>query len=170
MSWIAAAIAAVGAGVAIYGEIAGANSRADALRADSRNKNRQADELLARQRINEAILRDQSEFSQRDYVASFAATGVEGSGLGGVVRLRKNLEEQISNSRRDAEFKARMLRAGANVDSQLASDAMTAGYLRGTGTALTAAGSGYDSYNNAKPPSTTQNLPGAGNTPTTGKS
>jgi hypothetical protein len=60
------------------------------------------------------------------------------------------MEENIANSRREAEFKAQMLRAGADIDSQLASDSITAAWIGAGGTAISSGANIYSAYNKYK--------------------
>lgn len=127
---ISAITSAIGAGM-------DASSKADAAVKDAQLKNSQAGELLSREQVNEGIIQQQSELAQGQYGAAFASTGREGAGIGGILRMRANTALTISNARRDAEFKASMLRQGANIATNLASDELTAGYITGSGTLLT---------------------------------
>ncbi len=147
----------LGTAMTAYGQISSAAAQADAQRADAAAKRLQADELLARQAINEQIMREQSTRAELTYGSAFAATGVEGGGLGGIMRLRKTTLENIALSRRDAEFKAKMLRMGADVQSELASDMMTAGIISGVGTI---AQSGLQVANLYKGPKSPKPIPG----------
>lgn len=120
-------------------QIAGGAARRAASEADAAAKNRQADELLAREGINEQLMLDQSFQAEQNYGSAFAMTGKEGGGIGGMLTIHKNTLASIANARRDAEFKASMLRAGAEVDTKLASDLQTAGVISGAGTIISGA-------------------------------
>ena len=76
------------------------------------------------------------------------------------MEIRKNTAMTIANDRRDAEFKAKMLRAGANVATQLASDEAASGYITGAGTLISGGLRAYDYMKG--PSSTTQSLPSVG--------
>lgn len=152
--------AAVGTAAQTGGQLAAAGNAKDAAEANANMKHMQADELLARQEINEGILREQSDRAQHGFVASFASTGREGAGLGGVLQMKRDLEENILLSRRDAEFKAKMLRMGADIELDLASDSMTAAWITGAGTILT---TGARAWNTMRGPSSSpQSLPEVG--------
>jgi hypothetical protein len=100
-------------------------------------------------------MKEQANLALLDAGASFAASGVEGGGIGTKLMIHRNLESNLLNARRDADFKARMLRAGAEADAQLASDIMTAGYIRtGASTIGGAAkvGSSYLKYDKRSKP------------------
>lgn len=152
--------AVAGSGLTIWGQVSAANAQEEAARKNAELKAVQAEELLARQAINEQIMRDKAEESGLLYGASFASTGREGAGVGGILRIRRDAEEAISLSRRDAEFKARMLRAGADVELSLASDAVSASWISGAGTLLTTGAQAYNTFR--KPSSTPQSLPKVG--------
>jgi len=142
----AAAVAIAGTALNIYGQISGAAARKGAAEKDAYHKRLQADELLSRQAINEQIIREQSEKAGLRYGSAFASTGREGAGIGGILEIKEAAEESIKNSRRDAEFKASMLRIGADIDTQLASDMMTAGYFSAGGTLLSSGADIYGKY------------------------
>lgn len=149
-----------GVGLSAGSQIDAASAKSNAAQREAGLLNLQARELLEREAINEEIMRQQSELQQKDYGAAAAATGLGGEGIGGIVRMRANLETTIANSRRDAEFKARMLRAGAEIQGNLASDIYTSGLIGAGGTILTGVGN-YAGYaaSYGKPSSTTQDLP-----------
>lgn len=142
-------IGAVGALAQGIGTILSGNAQADAATKNADFKHQQADELLARQAINEQILRDEADRQKLQMGSIAGGSGLGGSGIGMKLAIMKNLTESISNSRRDAEFKAKMLNAGAEVDTQLASDIQTAGVISGVGTVLTGAYKAYDAYSPA---------------------
>lgn len=135
----AAIAAVVGTAIQVGGSIDSASQKASAAKQDADLKDAQADELISREQINEGLIQDQSQINQKEYSAAFASSGREGSGIGGVLQLRSNTATTIANSQRDAQFKASMLRAGANISDNLASDEITAGYITGGGTLLTGA-------------------------------
>jgi hypothetical protein len=135
----------LGLGLNLWGTLTGASAQASAAEANARAKAQQADELLAREQINEDIMREQSRRSELSY-ASGAAMGESGGGIGGILTMKKDLETSINNSRHEADFKAKMLRAGAEIDSNLASDMQTAGALSGAGTLLSTGADFYSKW------------------------
>lgn len=145
------ATTALGTGANVYGNVKAAGAQASAAEKNAALKNAQADELISRQAINERILRERSEENAASY-AGAAGLGESGGGIGGVMKIKADLEETILNSRREADFKAKMLRAGAEIDTQLSSDITDAAWITGAGTVL---GTGANIYNMMKPPSTT---------------
>lgn len=142
-------IAGVGAAVQLYGMIAGAKAQSNAAERSAYFKHLQAQELIERQQINEQIMREQAVDAQKDWGSSAAGTGFAATGLGGKLRIHQRMQEAIEHTRRDAEFKARMLRAGGDIESGLASDQMTAGYISGFGSLLGTAARIYEQ--NQKP-------------------
>lgn len=138
---IAATVVSVG--TQIYGSISGANAEKEAQERQRALTEQQIAELEARQRINEQVIREKSAYAQSNYQTAFSSSGRAGAGIGGIIKMRKDTEDNIALSRRDLEFKAYMMRAGADIDAELASDRMTASYITGVGTLLGAAGNLY---------------------------
>lgn len=145
-----------GAGLSIYGQIRAAQAQEEAARRDAELKEMQATELLDRQAINERAMLEASEDAQSNFMSAFASSGAEG-GIGGVVQIHRRTLDAISNSRREAQFKAKMLRMGAQIEMSLASDKATAGYITGAGTALGTIGSLAGAF---KGPGDAKSLPG----------
>lgn len=148
-----AIISVIGTGVQLIGGILSAASQSEASEANAQNKRAQAAELLDRQAINEQLMRDQGKATARMYASRAAYSKGEGAGIGGVLKIHSDVESNIMNSRRDAEFKAKMLRAGADIDSDLASDIYTAGVLTSVGGVMQGAGSAYSLYQKYSQPS-----------------
>jgi hypothetical protein len=124
-----------GTGLNFAGQLMGASAQADAAQRAAQLKRIQADELEKRELVNEGIIRENSARMENQYSTAFAATG-GGGGLGGVLEIRRQTERNIMNAREDSQFKEYMLRQGADIESQLASDAMTASYITGAGSVL----------------------------------
>lgn len=136
-------IAGVGLLTQFVGGIMAGSAQAEAAERNARLKNQQADELLAREAINEQIMREQGERTVLGYQAAFSDTGREGGGIGGALTIHREVERSILNARRDAEFKARMIRAGAAEDVRLAGDLRTASILSGFGGVMSGAADIY---------------------------
>lgn len=143
------ATAVLGSGTQVAGNVMAANAKADATARSGSLKRQQADELMSRQVINERIMRERAEISAGTY-AGASGLGESGGGIGGVLQIHADLEESIINTRREAEFKAKMLRAGADIDNDLASDGVSAAWISGAGTVLSG---GANIYNIMRPPS-----------------
>jgi len=154
---VAAGVAIVGAGVSIYGQISGANAEADARKEKAALDEQQAAELESREAFNEIQIRDSSRINQLNFGSRAAGSGSEGVGLGGQLEIQRQTDLTLQVSQRDAAFKARMIRSGAAIETQLASDAQTAGYISAAGTLLTSAAKGYSLYRGAS--STPTKLP-----------
>lgn len=148
--------AVIGGGVSLFGQLSAASAQEKAAQAAAQAKYAQADELLAREAINESIMRDEATAKEGNYITAFASSGFEGSGVGGVLKIKQDLEQNISLAQRDANFKAKMLRAGADVDTQLASDIATAGTWKAVGSLVGTVGAGLDIYSKFKAPSSAQ--------------
>lgn len=147
-------MAVVGTGMQIYGAISGASQQQEAAEVNAEMKRLQAKELLERQSINEQLIREQSEDDQLHIGgSSFGSTGI-----GDVLKVRRITEENISRSRRDAEFKATMLRKGADIETSLASDQMTGTILTGIGTGISAGATAYSRYKAYSAPSEAKDL------------
>jgi len=160
MSYIVVSAMVIGAGVQIYGQMSAARSQAEAQEREAALKGMQAQELLQRQFINEQLMKDKSQFAEK-----FAGhyTGLEGYGgrVSGIMRLRKDLEQNLMTSRREAEWKAKMLRLGGEADLKLSSDIQAAGDISAISTGIQLGGRAAYSYSNAKAPSPdVKDLPG----------
>lgn len=134
-------------------------AQADAARKNTELKRQQADELMARQAINEQIIREEGEKEKSIAGSQAAGSGLGGTGIGMKLAIIDNVNRTIANTSRDAEFKAKMLRAGAEQDTQLASDYVTSGIISGAGSVLSASGDHYlkwDKY--GSPSSSTKGL------------
>lgn len=158
MAITAGITAAIGIGMQAYGTVSAASAQADASQKSADLKNQQANELMAREGINEGIMRTQFARSVDSFQAGFASTGREGAGISGVLRMQTDFQTTIANSARDAAFKAYMLHQGADIDMTLASDTATAGYLKMGGGILGAAAEAYGRGTQYKAPSTTTEL------------
>jgi len=103
----------------------------------------QANELLQRERINEDLLIKKEKEMETYGTYLSGSRGTQDTGLGARLKLYENLQQALSNMRRESLFKAKMIRAGAEVSRELASDIQV-------GTALSAAGGllkgGYVGY------------------------
>lgn len=157
MSFVAVAAAVIGTGVAIYGQVKAASAQADAQRKEAEIKSFQSEELMSRQLLNETVMRE--NYAEAE-LATGSDNGVEDNGLGQRMKLRKQLSQNIAMSRREAEWKAKMLRMGAQADMQLSSDIMVAGTTSAIGTGISAAGK-IGSYDyDSRPSSKTKSLRG----------
>lgn len=133
-------LAVLGLGINVLGQLNGAAAQAEATRRNAAMKNAQADELLARQLINEEIMREDADYAALNVRT---ADGIDQTGVGQQLWIKKNLQRNLELSRREAEYKARMLRQGADIDMQLGSDLQSASYLSAAGSVL---GGGADIY------------------------
>lgn len=145
MAAIPIGLAVVGAGTQIAGTIMGANAQSEAAQKSAALKRLQAQELLKREAQNELILQENGVKLENQFSTAFAATG-GGGGLGGVLEIHRQVQQNILTAREDANFKAQMLNAGADVETSLASDTMAASYVTGAGTVLGLGAKFWDVY------------------------
>ncbi len=139
--------AAAGAIVGFVGGLLATNAQSEAADKNAELKREQADELLVRQQINDNIMREQADLAGHEALSRSGNSGsADFTGIGDMLRIHRDTEANIANNNRDAQFKAKMLRAGADVDTQLASDIQTAGIVSGSGSLLTGAAQAYNIY------------------------
>lgn len=157
---VLAVAAVVGAGLQIYNQLNAASAQAEAQQREAALKNAQADELEQRQAYNEELMRKHEAYSEHHV---FNDNGGNAGSLGGIMQLREDLRTNIETSRREASWKARMLRMGGEADMALASDIENAKWWQAAGTAFQTAGNFYSPIAAGKKPSTdTKDLPGVG--------
>ena len=133
---ILAATALIGTTVQVGGMISSAESAEEAAEKLQKLKNKQADELLARNAINERTLRDRMLKEGLQIEARAGASGLVGTALGRKLQLQDEVLKFMVDARRESRFKADMLRKGADIELDLASDALTGTVLTGIGTGL----------------------------------
>jgi hypothetical protein len=149
-------MAAGGAMMQAGSSVSAGMSQADAAERNAYFKRLQAQELLERQKINEEIMKEQAEEAKHIYGSGSATSGLAGTGLGGKLKIHQRLQETLINTRREAEFKAKMLRAGADIETELASDMRSGAWLTGFGSLL---GTGASIYRMERGPSSPKSLP-----------
>jgi hypothetical protein len=132
-------IAGVGTAVQIGGQIAQADANNQAAAKKYSLDMQQAQEILAREKINEGILIERAGMMEAQAQAYSGAHGTSNLGLGVKLRMRSELQQTLNLARRDADWKAQMTKAGAEIDRQLASDQMVGTILGSIGTGLTGA-------------------------------
>jgi hypothetical protein len=120
----------VGAGVGIFGAIKSANDQAEIERKKAALANEQADEILAREQINDAQIRDASFRSELETGSVSAAMGHTGGEIGAKLEIERRTNLEISLNDRAAAFQAKMLREGATLGQEAADTAKSAGYLQ----------------------------------------
>lgn len=138
-----AAVAVVaGAAIQMYGQYKSSRARERAARAQADAKKQQAFEILDRFEVNAGLLRRKGEQFKSQQILATVASGVEISDTTTLVALEdtnSKITEQIAFERREAQFKAKQLFAGADIDTRLAGDIRKALPLQQTGTFLSAA-------------------------------
>ena len=131
------AVSAAGTVVQTISGIQSGLDKAEALNKDAQAKRSQVQEMYERELINEGIMREQGERTILQYGAY--GGGRTDATLGGIIRMKGNLEQNIALSRRDMEYKKKVIESGADISTDLASDAATTGYLTGFGSLLSGA-------------------------------
>lgn len=162
MGAVAAGAAVAGAGLQAYGAISSAQDQAALDRQKADIANQQSAEITARESNNE-ITRDQSAYRQKlAFGAAYAGSGKAGTGIGSQLEIQRQTDLANMTSNRDSQFQVNMLQQQAGVDTTLANETSTAGYLNAAGSILGGAGkvaSVSSSGNNNPGLGGTQSLP-----------
>ncbi len=151
---IALGVAAIGAGVSAYGSIKSANDQSDAMQQDAHLKELQAQEVEREQgaRATEEAIDNQKTLGEIKAGYSESGLGLSGSNLLSLESTYGDMQRQLAEQQKEADYKAMMIRAGASVESQQASNIQTSGYInaaaglvKSTGTILSLTGSSGNS-------------------------
>jgi len=147
---MATGAAAAGIGIVVAGTAAqmiaarkAAKAEERALRAKADAKRIQATELLKRSEFNIKELELEAEEFKAAQTTSFAKAGVAlgtGVSLSALEDTQARLTKAVNQSRKEAQFKAGQLRAGADIDSRLASDSRSVSRRERAGIFLGGAG------------------------------
>jgi hypothetical protein len=131
-------IALVGLGATIFGQVKAAEARSDAADLNSGLKEEQAKELLERSKINIArIERSGREVSgKQEAVVSSSGFELTGSTILLLEDTYRRISEKVADAGREARFKADQLRKGADIETELASDAFDAALIGAGGQLL----------------------------------
>lgn len=125
----AIAVAVASTGVQMYSARKAAKAQERTMRAKAEAKRIQAEELLKRNEYNIEQLELEAEEFSGAQIARMAKSGV-GLGVGvsltALEQTQERLTRAVNISRREAEFKASQLRAGADIDTRLGSDIRSA--------------------------------------------
>lgn len=124
------------------GMISGANAEANAAEKDAQFKLGQADEIERRAKLKTGQMEVEGEKIKGSQVAGYGASGFDlsGSPLLVLEETAHNVSTEIAQMNQDSAWKAKQLRAGAEVSMDLASDKRTAGYIGAGGSILGLAG------------------------------
>lgn len=124
-----AAVVTAGSLISAFGQSKASKAQADAARKMARAKRQQALTLLERAEENRERIRLSGANLVKEQQASFASGGVvagAGSTLAVMNDTMNKTEQQSIDMMTDARSKAAALRAGADVDMQLAGDIQSA--------------------------------------------
>lgn len=139
---VAAIAGAASTGAQVAGSIAKGNAQKRAAEREAELKRQQADEVIRRSKQNVLALKRQRRTVKGRQISGFAKAGVElaGSTLEVLNSTEMEFERDILNTRRDAEFKASQLRAGADIAIEEGKAAKTAGLIGGIAGGVTGIG------------------------------
>lgn len=139
-----AAVAVVGGTIlSIEAQRKEAEAQARAARQNAKAKREQALELLDRLELNNEALIVEGELLKGKQKIDFAGRGIEttsGSALSVIEETNSMVARQLMLDKKEADFKVKQLRAGAEADITLAGDIKAASRLRQMSTFLSGAG------------------------------
>lgn len=130
---------AVGGGLlSAYGQIQAGKAQAAAASRNAAIKRLQAEELLQRVEINIGEVFRESRIIAGTQASSYAAAGVglDGTPLLVIEETLARATEEAALMRRDANFQASMLRAGADIEERQGKDLKKASYIGAAGSLL----------------------------------
>lgn len=138
------AMAIVGTGLQIYGQLESAKSQASLLRQQAAIDETRANELLARAEINNEIVRERSQQAMGDLQARTGGASISsGSVLQGLEEVARLAAREITQQIREAEFEAYMIRTGAASQRDNAKEIEKAGLFSAFSTGILGAGRIY---------------------------
>ena len=107
----------IGAGVSFFGQMNAAADREKAAQNNFRLSQMQADEIEARQKINNDIAREEMQTLENAQLSNAAARGVgSAGGIGDQIAIHRIATRNMELANRDVAFKVQMLRLGAQYD------------------------------------------------------
>lgn len=152
--------ALVGGAIGAIGAIFGANDQAEIDRRKAALEEAEAQEVARREAVNDAATQSTMFRQGLDISSEMAGSGHEGGAIGTQLEIRRQGNLQIRLNDEAAAFQESQLRAGAQMQLDLAGQTETAGILKGIGYGFTAMGSvGRQVLSNAM---TTEKLPSIG--------
>jgi len=145
-------MAAAYIGTSVYNAYAqGEQAKAGAELANMRGQAKQAQsvELLRRAESNIADFIKEGKAFQQKQKGMFAKAGIsasEGSALDVLEDSFSKIVEGVNRQKEEAEYKAKALQAGADMDSRLAGDIERGGRMQQVGTLLSGGAKAYGAY------------------------
>ena len=130
---------AIGGGLlSVYGQIQAGKAQAAAASRNAAIKRLQAEELLQRAEINIGEVFRESRIIAGTQASSYAAAGVglDGTPLLVIEETLARASEEAQLMRRDAQFQAKMLRMGADIEQRQGKDLRDASYISAAGSLL----------------------------------
>lgn len=131
----------VGGLIGLVGSIFGSNQQAEIDRRKAALDEAEAKEVERRATINDAITQTTGFRAQADISAEMAGSGHEGAAIGTQLEVRRQANLKIRLDDQAAAFQASQLRAGAQLQNELADQTVSAGVIKGIGYGVTAIGS-----------------------------
>tara|TARA_R100001530_G_scaffold135677_1_gene113510 strand:+ start:974 stop:1435 length:462 start_codon:yes stop_codon:yes gene_type:complete len=124
-TYTAIALVTASTAVQMHSARKAAKAQERAMRAKAEAKRIQSEELLKRSEFNIEQLEMEAEEFQGEQISRIAKSGI-GGGVGLSLSLLEQTQDRliraVNISRREAEYKAEQLRAGADIDTRLSSD------------------------------------------------
>ncbi len=139
----AAVVTVAGTVMSIQAQKKEAEAQARAAKENAQAKREQALELLDRLELNNQALIVEGELLKGKQQIDFAGKGIEtgtGSALSVIEETNSLVARQLMMDKREADFKVKQLRSGAEADVRLAGDIKSASRLQQMGTFLSGAG------------------------------
>lgn len=145
------AMAIVGTGLQVYGQIKSSQAQASLLRQQAQMEEIRIGELLQRLEINNEVVRERSQQAMGDIQARTGGASISsGSVLQGMEEVARLAAREIAQQTREATFEARMSRYEIDSMRSQAKEIEKAGYLSAFSSALMGGAKTY----NASPGST----------------
>lgn len=139
----------VAAGMQAYSQYQSSQKAAWAARQQAKMKRAQANEMLAKMKIQEERIKTQGEDFKAKQINDYAGSGVQlgtGATLVALEDTNMKISQQVGDMKRDAMFKANQIMLGAKYEDIQAKDTETAGKISAFGTLL---GGAADAHKNS---------------------
>ena len=129
MGAVAAGAAVAGGGLSAYGAITSAQDQSNLDNERAQVAQKQAQEIAQREASNETIRDQQAYRGQLQFGSQFSGAGKSGTGIGSQLEIQRQATQANVISNEQSQFQEQMLNQQAGMDTALASETMTAGYI-----------------------------------------
>ncbi len=136
MGAVAAGAAIAGAGLSAYGAITSAQDQSNLDNERAQVAQEQAQEIAQREAANETLRDQQAYRGQLQFGAQFAGSGKAGTGIGSQLEIQRQATQANVISNEQSQFQDQMLNQQAGIDTTLASETMTSGYINAASSLL----------------------------------